>query len=321
MKILVIGGCGFIGSHVVDALLAAGHAVRVFDRQAERFRPPLPGVDYRFGDFGDRMAVAEAVAGVDAVFHLVSTTFPGTANLDPKTDVRDNLIGTLQLVETMLGLEIPRLLFLSSGGTVYGIPEQVPIPEDHPLRPINSYGIVKVAIENYLMMFQRTRGLHPVIVRASNPFGPRQGHTGIQGVVSTFLRQIAEGETIEIWGDGSVVRDYLDVRDLAEACVIAGTSAIDGIYNAGSGTGTSLIELLDAIRATTGHAVTPRFRPGRAIDVPVSILDCSAAERDFGWRARHSLTDLLAAAWAWQMQVRASLAAPPVASPNRRAGP
>ena len=318
MKVLVIGGCGFIGSHVVDALLAAGHAVRVFDRQAERFRPPLPGVDYRFGDFGDRMAVAEAVAGVDAVFHLVSTTFPGTANLDPKTDVRDNLIGTLQLVETMLGLEIPRLLFLSSGGTVYGVPEQVPIPEDHPLRPINSYGIVKVAIENYLMMFHRTRGLHPVIVRASNPFGTRQGHTGIQGVVSTFLRQIAEDETIEIWGDGSVVRDYLDVRDLAEFCVIAGTSPLQGIYNAGSGTGTSLTELLDAIRGTTGRQIAPRFRPGRSIDVPVSILDCSAAERDFDWHARHSLRDSLADAWAWQIQVREATAAPPVA---RSAGP
>ncbi len=314
MKVLVIGGCGFIGSHVVDALLAAGHAVRVFDRQAERFRPPLPGVDYRFGDFLDRMAVAEAISGVDTVFHLVSTTFPGTANLDPKTDVRDNLIGTLQLVETMLGLEIPRLLFLSSGGTVYGIPEQVPIPEDHPLRPINSYGIVKAAIENYLMMFRQTRGLRPVIVRASNPFGPRQGHTGIQGVVSTFLRQIADGETIEIWGDGSVVRDYLDVRDLAEFCVIAGTSEVQGIYNAGCGTGTSLTGLLDAIRETTGRQITPRFRPGRAIDVPVSILDCSAAERDFGWHARHSLRDSLQDAWAWQMQVRETPAAPPVAS-------
>jgi UDP-glucose 4-epimerase len=162
--------------------------------------------------------------------------------------------------------------------------------------------------------------LHPVIVRASNPFGPRQGHTGIQGVVSTFLRQIAEDETIEIWGDGSVVRDYLDVRDLAEFCVVAGTSAVDGIYNAGSGTGTSLIELLDAIRATTGREVTPRFRPGRAIDVPVSILDCSAAGRDFGWQARHSLSDSLAAAWAWQMQVRAGTPPSPVAPPAGQAG-
>lgn len=304
MKVLVIGGCGFIGSHVVDALLRAGHGVRVFDRQAERFRPPLPGVDYRYGDFNDRMAVAEAVAGVDSVFHLVSTTFPGTANLDPKTDVRDNLIGTLQLIETMLGLDIPRLMFLSSGGTVYGIPEQVPIPETHPLRPINSYGIVKVAIEQYLEMYRRTRKLSPLIIRASNPFGSRQGHTGIQGVVSTFLNQIAAGEPIEIWGDGTVVRDFLDVRDLAQLCVIAGTSEREGVYNAGSGTGTSLIELLETIRRTTGREVAPRFRPGRPIDVPVSILDCSAAAQDFGWRTAIPLDQAIADMWQWLMLAR-----------------
>ncbi len=153
MKVLVIGGSGFIGSHVVDALLKAGHDVRVFGRHPEHFRPALPNVDYRLGDFRDRMALAEALSGIEAVFHLVSTTFPGTANLDPKTDVRDNLISTLELIETMLSLHITRLLFVSSGGTVYGVPEQVPIPETHSLRPINSYGIVKVAIEQYLDMY------------------------------------------------------------------------------------------------------------------------------------------------------------------------
>ena len=183
-----------------------GHGVRVFDRQAERFRAPLARVDYRFGDFSDRMALAEAMTGVDAVFHLVSTTFPGTADLDPKTDVRDNLIGTLHLIETMLSLNVNRLLFLSSGGTVYGIPDQVPIPETHPLRPVSSYGIVKAAIEHYLEAYRRSRGLSPVIIRASNPYGPRQGHSGVQGVISTFLSRIAAGEAIEIWGDGTVVQ-------------------------------------------------------------------------------------------------------------------
>ena len=167
MKVLVTGGSGFIGSHVVDKLLAFGHSVRVFDRQPERFRAPLPGVDYRFGEFADKMAVVEALTGVDAVYHLLGTTLPGTADLDPKTDVRDNLIGAINLFESMQGLGLRRILFLSSGGTVYGIPDTIPIPETHALRPINSYGIVKASIEHYLEMYRRTRGFSPIVVRAS----------------------------------------------------------------------------------------------------------------------------------------------------------
>lgn len=305
MKILVIGGCGFIGSHVVDDLLRTGHSVRVFDRRHEQFRRPLADIDYRIGDFSDKMAVAEAIMGVDAVFHLVSTTFPGTADLDPKTDVRENLIDTLQLVETMLSLSVTRLLFLSSGGTVYGIPQEIPIPETHPLRPINSYGIVKGAIEQYLEMYRRTRGLSPVIIRASNPFGPRQGHTGVQGVVSTFLSRIAKGEPIEIWGDGSVVRDFLDVRDLAELCGVAGTSRREGVYNAGSGVGTSLNDLLETIRQVTETEIALQYRPGRLVDVPISVLDCTIAKRDFGWEPRRTLSEGLDNAWRWLLEQQA----------------
>src|SRR5271166_425744 len=141
MRVLVLGGCGFIGSHVVDALCAENHRVRVFDQLPERFRPACAGVDYIFGDFSDRSVLIEALTGIDAVFHLISTTFPGTANFDASADVADNLINTLNLLRTMIDLGIPRILFLSSGGTVYGIPEITPIPEDHPLRPISSYGI------------------------------------------------------------------------------------------------------------------------------------------------------------------------------------
>src|SRR5947209_3941801 len=162
MKVLLIGGSGFIGSHVVDKLLAYEHSVRVFDGRPERFRPPLPGVDYRFGDFGDKMALIEALTGMDVVFHLLSTTLPGTADLDPKTDIKENLIGAINLFDSMHSLHIGRILFLSSGGTVYGIPETVPIPETHPLRPISSYGIVKASIEHYLEMYRRTRGFSPV---------------------------------------------------------------------------------------------------------------------------------------------------------------
>ncbi len=225
MRVLVIGGCGFIGSHIVDKLLSSGHSVRVFDRNPEKFRRQLKNVEYFFGDIKDRMAVIESLADVEVVMHLVSTTFPGTANLDPVADVRDNLLATLNLLDSMVQSGVSRLVYLSSGGTVYGIPDQIPTPESHPLRPINSYGIVKAAIENYIGLFQREKAISPIIIRPSNPFGPRQGHTGVQGVVTTFLNRILRKETIEIWGDGTVVRDYLYVDDLARLCVTAATSS------------------------------------------------------------------------------------------------
>jgi UDP-glucose 4-epimerase len=299
MKVLVIGGCGFIGSHIVDALLSQGYRVRVFDRLAERFRAPLDDVEYQFGNFGDRMALIEALSGVDAVMHLVSTTFPGTADLDPRTDVLDNLGGTLSLLDAMVGLGLSRIVFLSSGGTVYGPPDRVPIPEDHPLRPINSYGIVKCAIEHYLDMYRRTRGLSPVAIRASNPYGPRQGHAGVQGVISTFLNRTIAGEPIEIWGDGSVVRDYLHVSDLAKLCVLALTSDRTGAYNAGSGVGTSLNTIINTIGAVIGQPLDPIYKPGRAIDVQRSVLDVSRAAADFGWACKVPLRDGIADTYAW----------------------
>src|ERR1700722_3100645 len=299
MNVLVIGGSGFIGSHVVDKLLAHRHSVRVFDRRPERFRAPLAGVDYRFGEFADEMTLVEALSGIDVVYHLVSTTVPGTADLDPKTDVRDNLIGTINLLDSIQRLGLSRILFLSSGGTVYGVPDTIPIPETHPLRPINSYGIVKAAIEHYLEMYRRTRGFSPVIVRASNPFGPRQAHSGVQGVISTFLRRILVGEPIEIWGDGTVVRDYLEVSDLAELCVRVGTSASKGAYNAGSGHGLSVNEVVEAVRKVTGADVKVIYKPARPVDVPRSVLDCSRAKNDFGWECETAFDSGLSNTWNW----------------------
>ncbi len=299
MRVLAIGGNGFIGSHVVDRLMAHGHSVRVFDRQPERFRAPLAGVDYRYGDFADRMALVEALTGVDAVFHLLSTTLPGTADLDPKTDIHDNLLGAITLLESMHGLGLRRILFLSSGGTVYGIPEAVPIPETHALRPISSYGIVKASIEHYLEMYRRARGFSPIIIRASNPFGPRQAHTGVQGVISTFLRRVLAGERIEVWGDGGVVRDYFDVGDLAELCVRAGTSRNEGAYNAGSGQGLSVNDVVAAVRRVTGADIETIYKPGRPVDVPCSVLDCTRARNDFGWESQTPFDSSLRDTWTW----------------------
>lgn len=299
MNVLVIGGSGFIGSHIVDGLLAHGHSVRVLARHAEPFREPLSGVTYFFGDFNDRRLLADALRHTEAVYHLVSTTHPGMAHVDKRAEVEDNLIGAIDLFDAMHEIGVRRILFLSSGGTVYGIPDITPVPETHPLRPINSYGIVKASIEHYLEIYRRTRGFSPVIVRASNPFGPRQSHAGAHGVVSTFLRRALAQEPIEIWGDGSTIRDYFYVGDLADFCVRAGTGQREGAYNVGSGSGLSINELIQAIRKVTGMELKAVYKPQRAVDVPCSVLDCTRARRDFAWECRTDFDSALRKTWDW----------------------
>ena len=245
MRALVFGGCGFIGSHVVDALIAQGHFVRVLDRQPKQSRPANSGGRIllwrlRRSNGSDR--------GADGGRHGVSSGehhFPGTANLDPKADIRDNLIDAISLLDSMVDLKVGRIVFLSSGGTVYGVPDCEPVPEDHPLRPgLTPMASVKVAMEHYLDMYRKLRGVSSVVLRASNPYGPRQAHSGVQGVISTFLKRVHDGEAIEISGDGSVVRDYLHVIDLAALCVSAAVSDCVGPFNAGSGEGRSLNQIL-----------------------------------------------------------------------------
>jgi len=285
MKVLVLGGNGFIGSHVVDHLLAAGHKVRVFDRSPERYRDPLKQVEYRLGRFDDTFQVAEALDGVDVVCHLISSTVPGTSNLDPVVDVESNLVNTLKLLEQMRKKGLHRILYLSSGGAVYGNPVAMPIDENHPLNPISSYGVVKVSIEKYLNMYQQVYGFEPIILRPSNPYGSRQGHVGVQGLIGTLLAKAMAGETMEIWGDGSIVRDYMYVGDLACLCVKAFEGDVCGVFNAGSGEGHSINDIIAIIRDLTDTALDVRYSAGRSFDVKEVVLDIQRASRQFGWQS------------------------------------
>lgn len=277
--------------------------MRIFDRRPEAFRPPLAGVDYVTGDLSDVPQIYEAMNGVQAVIHLASATVPSTSNLDPVADINGNLVATVRLLETMRAAGVRKIVYLSSGGTVYGIPQTDPVAETHPLRPISSYGIVKVAIENYLYMEHWLHGLQHVILRASNPYGPRQGHTGIQGIIGTHLWRTANGEPVEVWGDGSVVRDFIHVRDLAELCVTAVQSDVAGCYNAGHGTGASVAQIVDSIsrtvQATGGAPVVPTYKPGRSFDVPRVVLDIAKARHDFGWMPQIGLDEGIAESWDW----------------------
>ena len=172
---------------------------------------------------------------------------------------------------------------------MYGAPQHLPIDERHPLNPISSYGVVKVAIENYLRMYEANQDFRATIIRPSNPYGPGQDLSGQIGAVTTFLRAAFKEEPITIWGDGTVVRDYIFISDLVSLLLLAVESQFSGVFNCGSGVGTSLIDLIDAVERASGRQLSTQFEPARAFDPSQVILDVSSASRTFGWRPAMTL--------------------------------
>ena len=298
MNTLVLGGNGFIGSHLVDRLLSEGHTVRVFDKYKEYFRKPIKEVEYCFGDFGNRGLISDALADIDVVFHLISTTLPKTSNDDPVFDVRSNVVESLFLFEECIKQRVKKVVFISSGGTIYGEPETIPVIEDASKNPVCSYGITKLVIEKYLFLFNHLYGLRSAIIRPSNPYGPRQNPKSIQGVVPVFLGKIKDGEPIEIWGDGEVIRDYLYIDDLVDGIYKA--ALLDtpyAILNLGSGVGHSINEILRMIRKVVGREIKVTYTKRRSLDVPKIYLDISRARKDLSWEPVTSLDDGIKKTW------------------------
>ena len=299
----VMGGAGFIGSHLVDALLRAGYEVKVFDRpHVDRLAQMTarPGIEAFSGDFLNSRSLVPALSGAQVVFHLISTTLPKSSSDNPAYDVESNVIGTLRLLGLCREQGVAKVVFMSSGGTVYGVPRALPIDEDHPTYPISSYGIQKLTIEKYLHLAKRMHGLDYCILRGANVYGPRQRLDIAQGAVAVFLDRMLKGKPIEIWGDGSVVRDYLYVEDLAGALVKAATYGGEPrIFNVGSGVGTSLNELVSTLRSVTGAKLDVRYSAGRAVDVPANVLDCARAQRELGWHPEVSLAEGVRRTYEW----------------------
>lgn len=301
MKSLILGGSGFLGSHLLEALLARGWDAWALDR-----RPPLAG--QRF-DYTQRWVEAEFTAvddwtallrGTEVVFHCLGTTLPATSNDDPRYDVQSNLVATLSLLEGAVRAGVRKVVFFSSGGTVYGVPQQLPIPETHPTNPICSYGIVKLAIEKYLQLFKHLHGLDYLVARLSNPYGERQPPSGAQGVVAAFLGRLARGEAVHVWGDGSVVRDFLYVGDAIQGVLAAlDRPGPHHVFNVGSGQGTSLKELLTIIEQVTGIHDGVKYLPPRTVDVPINVLDTSRLCETTGWELSTRLEDGIARTWTW----------------------
>lgn len=287
-RCLVLGGRGFIGSHLVDALLDLGYVVRCFDRPHV---VPLgnahltnPNFELHEGDFASETDVDEALNGCDFCYHLVSTTLPKSSNLDPVFDIESNVLGSVHLLTHAVKHRLKKIIFVSSGGTVYGVPKHIPIFESHSNDPVCSYGITKLTIEKYLGLFYQLHGLDYTILRLANPFGERQRTHASQGAVAVFLGKVLRGESVDIWGDGSVVRDYIHIADVVAALLIALKKKTgEHVFNIGAGHGQSLNELLEAIEKVTGRHANRHYLPGRTFDVPVNVLSIDRARNSLGW--------------------------------------
>ena len=296
MTAVVVGASGFIGSHLVDALLAQGMPVRAVVRQGPGLLAPAALLDSRLAlqrlDMADAEALASVCAGAEVVFHLASTTLPQSSNLDPGFDVSSNLLGALHVLEAVRRAGDARLVVVSSGGTVYGVPQQVPIPEDHPTEPTCSYGITKLAIEKYVALYRQLHGVQGVVLRVANPYGERQRLDAAQGVVPVFLGKALRGEPLEIWGDGSTVRDFLHISDVVRALLAAWRQQSESlVFNVGSGTGLSLSALVELLAAELDRPLEVLHRPARGFDVPTNVLCIARAQRCWGWQPEVSVAE------------------------------
>lgn len=303
VRCLVLGGGGFLGSHVAEKLLEEGHRVRIFDRfpQGRANIQHLSGkVEILEGEFGCADDLEKALIGIDCVFHYLGSSLPQDSNLNPSFDIKSNLVDTVRMLELAVRMGAQKVVFASSGGTVYGFPKRLPIDEEHPTDPICSYGITKLAIEKYLQVFRHLYGLDYLVLRYANPYGERQNPDGTQGAIGVFLSRIARGDPVEIWGDGTVVRDFIYVRDAVDATIRAFEHGAEHrVFNVGSGLGTALSDLLGAIRSVTEADCGVIYREGRKIDVPAIVLDTSRIRQETGWAPRTSLADGIQRAWEW----------------------
>jgi len=303
MNCLILGGAGFIGSHLTDAMLKQGHHVRVFDRlnvNTSNLTDALSRIELIRGDFLNESDISSALQGVDLVVHLISTTLPKTSNDNPIYDVASNVVGTLKLLNLSCQRNVRKIIFLSSGGTVYGPSVKCPISETHATDPICSYGITKLTIEKYLHLYHHLYNLDYVVLRAANAFGERQNPSSGQGAITAFLWKILKEEPIHIWGDGTVIRDYFYISDLVSAILAAiERDSPSRIYNIGSGVPHTLNELLSIMQAVTGRTPIIQYSPARNVDVPINYLDVARAREEFSWQPLASLEEGIARTWTW----------------------
>ena len=292
MRALVTGGAGFVGSNLVDALVAADHAVAVVDDLSTGRRENLDGavaagVALHELDITDAPALAGAFAAArpEVVFHLAAQVDVRRSVADPAWDARINVAGTANVLESARAAGCDRVVFASTGGAIYGEAESVPTAEDAPRLPLSPYGAAKAAGEDYMELYGRLHGLRTLSLRLANVYGPRQDPLGEGGVVAIFSGAAAQGRPVPVYGDGRQTRDFVYVGDVAEVFLRGAEGEATGVVNVGTGRETSVLDLVAAL------GVEPEFEPERPGEVRRSCLDPSAAEHVLGWRAAVELPE------------------------------
>lgn len=285
MKILVTGGAGFIGSHVVDEYLLRDYEVIVIDNLStggyENLNPRCRFIEL---DIREKEKVAQILKREkpDYVNHHAAQTSVANSVRDPLADAEVNILATLNLLECCCREKVKKFIFASSGGTIYGEVSQSP-REDFPLTPLSPYGISKAAIEFYLAFYFRHYGLKYVSLRYANVYGPRQDPTGEAGVIAIFTRQMLEKKTPTIFGDGETVRDYVYCADVAQANLLATEREEVGVYNVGTGIGTTVNDIYQLIAQTTKFQGSPQYDHPRPGDLRRSILEIEKIQRELCW--------------------------------------
>ena len=295
---LVLGGKGFIGSHIVNALFTEGFNVKVFDKSMDKKFPEK--VECIHGDFFNFKEWESVLKDVDFIFHNICTTIPKSSNEDIIYDIETNVIGNVRFLQEVVKSETEKFIFSSSGGTIYGEPLVLPIPESHPTNPISSYGISKLAFEKYLNFFNNEYGLDFISLRYSNVFGEGQNPKGMVGAVIIFLELLREKKPITIYGNGNSVRDFIYIDDVIKANLLtARKKSKHKIFNVGTGIGTSVETLIETIFRIT-HKQTEVFFTGmRSGDVSTNILDISLIRREFDWDPKVNLEDGILRIWTY----------------------
>jgi len=297
MRAIVTGGAGFIGSHVVDALLARGHDVHALDNLSKGTRERVAAAaELHVADIRQPDEVFDAVRP-EAVFHLAAQADVRVSVERPDYDADVNVLGTTRVLEASRR-HGAKIVFASTGGAIYG--ECVrPAPETAPRQPLAPYGASKLCGEEYLATWNRLYGTSHVSLRFGNVFGPRQEPHGEAGVVAIFMGLLRDGGTPKIYGDGSQTRDYVYVDDVVRAMLLAFDHAGGGVFNVGTGIETSVIDLYEAVEQVSGVQREPELQPPRVGELQRSVLNPALAARELDWRAEHTVREGLTETWRW----------------------
>lgn len=301
MRIALIGGAGYIGSAIAQRLKEAqlDHCILDTSERLANNKKGLMGMQTMPLEFPDTINAAKRLTGFDIAVHLAWATEPASSMDSIFYDANSNIAPSVALIEASLEAGLHRFIFSSSGGTVYGKPEYLPVKEFHAKEPISAYGISKLSVEYYLALFAKTYNIKGISLRIGNPYGPYQLRGTSVGLIARYLNLLYKNQGLEVWGDGSIIRDYLYIDDLAKAFVsaILEPDLPSGPYNIGSGIGKSVNEIIDTIFHITGKSVPVSYKPGRVFDVPAIILDSTSFRSQTNWFAKTEINEGIQMLW------------------------